>query len=260
MVRYKVEADFPGRGTHPGGRRMFRRFGRTVAGPAAAAALTMSLVAVAPVFSSPASADDSTISCTTPVTSAPTGPATVSAKWTSYGRVLEIGSGDQAGCSLYILTSDRLHATTSAPFACSDNTNPIGLPCDSVLWPALLTQGDPIAGPGVNPALLGAVTRTDMPFGGPVRQVTYAGLPLYRFFLDETPEETDGANLFDPVTSPTGIWYLVNPSWGLPAPGRAQLQLESAPLGGTGPTRPYWPQLWTTPSASCPAGPSPSTR
>ncbi len=90
-------------------------------------------------------------------------------------------------------------------------------------------------GPGINPTLLGTVTRTDVPFGGPVQQVTYAGQPLYRFFLDETPGETEGANLFDPVTSPTGIWYLVKPRRGLPAPGRAQLQLETAPVDGTGP-------------------------
>ena len=65
--------------------------------------------------------------------------------------------------------------------------------------------------------------------------MTYAGQPLYRFFQDETPGETEGANLFDPVTSPTGIWYLVQPSRGRPAPGQAQLQLETAPVGGTGP-------------------------
>jgi Secreted repeat of unknown function len=63
-----------------------------------------------------------------------------------------------------------------------------------------LTDGAPIAGPGVNPALLGTVTRKDVLSGQPVQQVTYAGLPLYRFFLDETPGETEGANLFDPVT------------------------------------------------------------
>ena len=67
-------------------------------------------------------------------------------------------------------------------------------------------------------------------------------MPLYRFFLDEVPGETEGANLFDPVTSPTGIWYLVDPSRGGSAPGRAQLQLETAPVGGTGPTRPCWPR------------------
>jgi len=66
----------------------------------------------------------------------------------------------------------------------------------------------------VNPTLLGTVTRTDLPGLRPVQQVTYAWLPLYRFFQDETPGETEGASLFDPVTSPTGIWYLVQPSRG----------------------------------------------
>ena len=89
----------------------------------------------------------------------------------------------------------------------------------------------------MNPTLLGTVTRTDLPGLGPVRQVTYAGLPLYLFFLDQRPGETEGANLFDPVTSPTGIWYLVQPSSGPPAPGQAQLQLETAPVGGTGSDR-----------------------
>ena len=172
--------------------------------------------------------------CAAPVTGAPSGPATVSAASTPYGKVLVVGAGDTAGCSLYVLSSDQLHGLTSAPFACSDNVNPTRVPCDTVLWPALLTEGTPIAGPGVNPTLLGTVTRTDMPFGGSVQQVTYAGLPLYRFFLDETPGEREGANLFDPITSPTGTWYLVDPSRGLPATGRAQMQLETAPVG-TGP-------------------------
>ena len=212
---------------------LFRRRRSLLAGSALAVMLTVGLVAVAPQFSSPASAQTGP-SCADPVTSAPTGPATVSAALTPYGKVLVVGSGDYAGCSLYLLTSDQLHALTGAPFACSDNSNAIGSPCNTVLWPALLTQGAPIAGRGVNPTLLGTVTRTDLPGLGPVQQVTYAGQPLYRFFLDETPGETEGANLFDPVTSPTGIWYLVQPSRGRPAPGQAQLQLETAPVGGTG--------------------------
>jgi hypothetical protein len=126
-------------------------------------------------------------SCADPVTSVPTGPATVSAASTPYGRVLVVGSGNQAGCSLHLLKSDQLHALTSAPFACSDNANVLGVPCDTVLWPALFTEGAPIAGPGVNPTLLGTVTRADLPGLPSVEQVTYAGLPLYRFFLDETP-------------------------------------------------------------------------
>ena len=222
----------------------FRRFGRPNARRPTAATLTLGLVAMALVPSSHASAQSAQSnrsSCATPVTSAPTGHATVSAASSPYGRVLVVGSGDIAGCSLYVLTSDQLHALTSAPLACSDNTNPTGWPCDTVLWPALLTKGAPIAGPGVNPTLLGTVTRTDVPLGGPVHQVTYAGLPLYRFFLDETPGEREGANLFDPM-SPTGIWYLVGSSQGLPATGRAQLQLETALVDGPpGPIREYWP-------------------
>jgi predicted lipoprotein with Yx(FWY)xxD motif len=206
-----------------------RRFRRVVAGPATAALLTLGLLAVAPQFSAPASAQSSSASCTTPVTSAPTGPATVATASTHFGRVLVVGSGANAGCSLYVLTSDQLHSLTFglASFACSDGPNAIGHPCDTVLWPALLTKGAPIAGPGVNRALLGTVTRTDVLPGQSVQQVTYAGLPLYRFFLDETPGQTDGANLFDPVTSPPGTWYLVQPGRGHPAPGRLQMRAET---------------------------------
>jgi predicted lipoprotein with Yx(FWY)xxD motif len=186
-------------------------------------------------FQLSSTASAATSSCADTVTSAPAGPATVSAASSAFGRVLVVGSGAYAGCSLYLLTSDQLHALSGADFACSDGSNVIGKPCDTVLWPALLTDGAPIAGPGVNPTLLGTVTRTDLPGLSSVQQVTYAGHPLYRFFLDEVPGETEGANLFDPVTSPTGTWYLVEPSRGRPAPGQAQIQLENVPLNGIGP-------------------------
>jgi predicted lipoprotein with Yx(FWY)xxD motif len=206
------------------------RIGRLVAVPSIAATLAVGLAVLAPGLSSPVSAESSP-SCVTPVSGAPTGPATVSvASKAPFGRVLVIGAGPFTGCSLYLLTSDQLHALTFglAPFACSDNPSVVaGNPCDSVLWPALLTKGAPVAGAGVEPSLLGTVDRSDILPGQSVDQVTYAGMPLYRFFLDETPAETDGANLFDPVTSPTGTWYLVNPRSGHPAPGRAQLQVEA---------------------------------
>ena len=153
---------------------LFRRRRSLLAGSALTVMLTLGLVAVAPQFSSPANAQSGP-SCADPVTSAPTGRATVSAALTRYGKVLVVGSGDYAGCSLYLLTSDQLHALTGAPFACSDNSNAIGSPCDTVLWPALLTAGAPIAGRGVNPTLLGTVTRTDLPGLGSVRRVTFTG-------------------------------------------------------------------------------------
>ena len=81
------------------------------------------------------------------------------------------------------------------------------------------------------------MTRTDLGLPGvaSLEQVTYAGQPLYRFFRDETPGETEGANLNDPVTTPAGIWYLLNPRGGIPATGQAELELETAPMDGTGP-------------------------
>ncbi|MGB6452043.1 MAG: hypothetical protein WBE92_14935 [Steroidobacteraceae bacterium] len=193
------------------------------------------VLALALQFSPRANAQNN-VNCAAPVTSAPTGPAIVSAASTSYGQVLVEGSEGYSGCSLYVLTSDEIHTLTSGaePFGCSDSQNVLEASCDAVLWPALLTDGAPIAGPGVNPKLLGTVTRTDVLSGLSVQQVTYAGLPLYRFFLDGTPGATGGANLFDPVTSPAGIWYLVEPSRGLPAPGQARLELETAPVNGTG--------------------------
>jgi predicted lipoprotein with Yx(FWY)xxD motif len=73
------------------------------------------------------------------------------------------------------------------------------------------------------------VTRTDLPGLGAMQQVTYGGMPLYRFFLDESSDEIEGANLFDPVTSPTGIWYLVGRIAAIRRRDR-QLQLETAPV------------------------------
>jgi len=203
----------------------FCRPRRLVAGFGTIALLSLGLVAAVPQLSPAVHA--AAPSCADATTSAPSGPATVSATSTSYGRVLVEGAGDHAGCSLYVLSSDRLRSLTGAPFACSNGANPLGAPCDTILWPALLTDGAPIAGPGVNPTLLGTVDRTDILSGQTVHQVTYAGLPLYRFLFDEDPGEMEGANLFDPITSPTGTWLLVNPSRGRPATGTARLQSET---------------------------------
>jgi predicted lipoprotein with Yx(FWY)xxD motif len=215
---------------------MFSRSITRLVAASASIAVAGGLLVVSVPFSSSVGAQTVSASCADPVTSQPTGPATVGTASSPFGRVLVVGSGGYAGCSLYVLTSDESHALLGAPFACS-SSSPLGPPCDTVLWPALLTQGAPIAGPGVNPRLLGTVTRSDFPGLTSVTQVTYAGQPLYRFFLDETPGETEGANLFDPVTSPTGIWYLVEPKRGDPATGRARLVLETATIGGSGPAK-----------------------
>ncbi|MGH9105090.1 MAG: hypothetical protein ACRDZX_04490 [Acidimicrobiales bacterium] len=154
----------------------------------------------------------------------------MSAAPSSFGRVLVVGSGASWGCSLYYLTSDQPQSST---FACT-NAGPAGEQCDINIWPALLTDGAPIAGPGVNPTLLGTVARTDVLSGQTVDEVTYAGRPLYQFIGDAGgPGQAQGEDLFDSLTSPPGIWYLVSPARGLPAPGTAVLSPLSATVGST---------------------------
>ncbi|MGH3626607.1 MAG: hypothetical protein ACRDRL_04090 [Sciscionella sp.] len=101
-------------------RTLFRRSGRR-GGVSAVAALTVGLVAVVLAFTAPARAQSSP--CSDSLTTAPTGPATVSAASTAYGKVLVVGSGAYTGCSLYLLTSDQLHALSGADYACSNGAS-----------------------------------------------------------------------------------------------------------------------------------------
>lgn len=68
-------------------------------------------------------------------------------------------------------------------------------------WPPVLTQGDPVAGPGVRPGLLGTTERRD---GS--NQVTYGGHPLY-FYVNEEPGEVECHDVF----LNGGYWYVVRP-------------------------------------------------
>ena len=104
---------------------LFRPTARPIAA-LAIAVLILSLAAVA-LRSTPA-AHAATSSCAEQVTTAPAGPATVSATSTKYGKVLVVGAGAYAGCSLYLLTSDQLHAINGADFACSDGPIRSGSP------------------------------------------------------------------------------------------------------------------------------------
>ena len=95
-------------------------------------------------------------------------------------------------------------------------------------WPALTTTRKPIAGPGVDPHLLGSVYRADLG----TFQVTYAGRPLYLF--------VPGADVFAGQKLPETVlplppwhtyWFLLSPD-GLPAAGPAHIETE-APQAGT---------------------------
>ena len=67
-------------------------------------------------------------------------------------------------------------------------------------WPPLLTVGDPVAEEDVTSDLLGTITREDDSI-----QVTYNGWPLYYWFQDEKPGDTNGQDV-------GGVWFVVSPT------------------------------------------------
>jgi predicted lipoprotein with Yx(FWY)xxD motif len=147
---------------------------------------------------------------------------------TVFGTALVVGSGPFAGFSLYMITSDHGHqfgctATTvqtiAGPFLCTGPSTD-----KNAEWPAITTKGAPVAGPGVNPALLGSVGRLHVG-----RQVTYAGHPLYLF--DQFPGAVSGESWDEPGLPPWhGIWTLVAPS-GKAAPWAGTLTVTTLPNG-----------------------------
>jgi predicted lipoprotein with Yx(FWY)xxD motif len=72
--------------------------------------------------------------------------------------------------------------------------------CLSV-WPPVTSSGTAIAGRGVNPRLIGAITLRNG-----IKQVTYAGRPLYTYVADSGPGQTFYVN----VSQFGGRWPAVN--------------------------------------------------
>jgi predicted lipoprotein with Yx(FWY)xxD motif len=96
---------------------------------------------------------------------------------------------DSAGMSLYLFTKDTQDSGTST---CTGDC--------LAKWPALLTDGDPVAGEGVDETLLGTITRDDG-----TTQVTYNGWPLYYYAEDTAAGDTTGQGVGD-------VWFLVTPA------------------------------------------------
>jgi predicted lipoprotein with Yx(FWY)xxD motif len=119
-----------------------------------------------------------------------TGAATVEvSESTDFGTILVDGEG----MSLYVFMADTQDGGTSA---CTDAE------CTAD-WPPLVSDGDPVAGEGVDQALLGTITRDDG-----TTQVTYNGWPLYTFSEDTAPGDTNGQGLEEFG----GLWFLVSPA------------------------------------------------
>jgi predicted lipoprotein with Yx(FWY)xxD motif len=112
--------------------------------------------------------------------------STVKLSKTSLGKILVSSSGR----TLYMFTRDARNKDR-----CAKISN-----CPSI-WPALTVNGKPTAGPGVKASLLGTIR-----LAHGVKQVTYAGHPLYTYQGDTGPGQTSyvGVNQFG------GNWYAVN--------------------------------------------------
>jgi predicted lipoprotein with Yx(FWY)xxD motif len=91
--------------------------------------------------------------------------------------------------SIYLFTGDRENEST-----CYDAC--------ALAWPPVLSEGEPVAGEGVDAAKLGTTERKDETL-----QVTYNGAPLYYFIQDSAPGDTTGQRNL----GFGGAWHLVSP-------------------------------------------------
>lgn len=158
-------------------------------------------------------------------------------KTSDYGPVLVVGSGRLRGFPLYAFSGDAdgvircgttlasgydLGPSTDMPLTCTGPESDLLNGVKSDDWPALTTTGRPVAGPGVNPRLLGTVERP-----GIGDQVTYAGHPLYLFDPVSKPFDPQGEGYIEtvsPLAPWHGFWFLVSSTNGEPAPGTATIE------------------------------------
>lgn len=159
---------------------------------------------------SDADADDATSeSSTTTEATAPSSPSTPEEPTSSATEPSEPGtrivaSGSEFGQMLFDATNQAIYLfdveTTSKP-ECYDAC--------AEAWPPVLTEGDPVAGRGVDASLLGTTERTDGTL-----QVTYNDHPLY-FYAHEGKGEVKCHDIF----LNGGNWYVVQPDGDAAPPG-----------------------------------------
>jgi predicted lipoprotein with Yx(FWY)xxD motif len=119
--------------------------------------------------------------------------------------------GDK-GMTLYIYTKDTPNTTTCVGGCLK-------------AWPALITQGKPTLGPGVDPTLIGTAAMAD---GSKI--VTYNKMPLYYFAKDTKAGDTNGQGV-------GSVWFVVGADGkpvGMTAPAATVAPTAASSGGGTG--------------------------
>jgi predicted lipoprotein with Yx(FWY)xxD motif len=119
----------------------------------------------------------------TPTTAAPAEATINVATDPKLGQILVDGKG----MTLYMYTKDGPNQTNCTPQCLK-------------FWPALITQGNPTLGPGVDASLVGSAPMAD---GSKI--LTYNKMPLYYFAKDTKPGDTTGQGN-------QSVWYVVDPA------------------------------------------------
>ena len=146
----------------------------------AALALAVGLAACGDDDDDATAADETATTTEADADEEPAGEPTVAVAETDLGEVLV----DAEGMTLYLFTPDSMETS-----ACTDD-------CLSA-WPPLM--GEPVAGDGVDQALLTTAPRTDGD-----DQIAYNGHRLYRYAGDTAPGDTTGQGVGD-------VWFAVTP-------------------------------------------------
>jgi predicted lipoprotein with Yx(FWY)xxD motif len=111
------------------------------------------------------------------------------------------------GMTLYMFTKDTAN-TSNCDADCLKK------------WPALITQGKPILGDGVDASMVGTATLAD---GSKI--VTYNSMPLYYWYKDTKAGETNGQAVGN-------VWYVLGPD-GNPV-GMEAASVSGTPAAGSG--------------------------
>jgi predicted lipoprotein with Yx(FWY)xxD motif len=164
----------------------------------AAAALTLTGLAVAGCGSSGGSNSSKTESSGYPATSASTTPKSAAASGVGAGTVITTEHTPLGT----ILVAGPKHLTVYLFAADTGSTSTCSGACAQV-WPPVTTTGAPKAEGEAVAADLGTTTRA-----GGVKEVTYKGHPLYWYVSDSKVGETTGQG----VQSFGAAWWVISPS------------------------------------------------
>ena len=159
-----------------------------------AAATALALLAGCGSSSSGTATRTNASATTTPAASAATGSTQPAGASTmdvvvKQGKLGSIVAAGPKRMTVYLFEGDKTTGASACTGICA------------TAWPPV--TGTPSAGPGVQAALLGTITRSDG-----TRQVTYNGHPLYFFARDKDDGDAYGQG----VTGFGASWYVLRPT------------------------------------------------